>query len=100
MSLADMINEGNSLFDQMCQDRHDKGAEKYGALKFMENNTLDEAMEEIVDLANYARYTFIKLYLLAEQLDAKMANEVPNVGPQVFSTGNTTFVATREKSNE
>lgn len=97
MNLTDMISEGNSLFDQMCQDRHDRGAEKYGSLKFMEKNTLDEAMEEVVDLANYARYTFIKLYLLAEQMDAKMAEESPNVGPQAFSPSNPTFVTARER---
>jgi hypothetical protein len=52
------------LFDAMCLDRHRKGNQKYGKFTFLKMPTLTMAMEEVVDLANYARYTFVKLALL------------------------------------
>lgn len=54
-------------FDRMCQERHLMGAKKYGPVKFLRVDSLEEAAEEVVDLANYARYTFIKLRLLQAQ---------------------------------
>lgn len=52
----------------MCKQRHLKGEQKYGSLTFLNNSTLEMAMEEVVDLANYARYTFIKLVILQYQI--------------------------------
>jgi hypothetical protein len=72
-SLIGAVNDANALFDRMAQERHDAGAQKYGPFKFLGANTLEEAMEEVLDLANYARYTFIKLYLMGLQLDEKYA---------------------------
>ena len=51
-------------YDTECQRRHDMGAEKYGPVRFLEVNSLQEAMNEIVDLANYARYTWMKFALM------------------------------------
>ena len=62
-------------FDKMCQDRHDAGAEKYGPFKFFGADTLEEAAQELVDLANYARYTFIKLRMIQAQITEKLATE-------------------------
>jgi hypothetical protein len=59
------IQHLSDMFDAECQARHEMGAEKYGPVKFMTVNSIEEAMAEIVDLANYARYTYIKLALLA-----------------------------------
>jgi hypothetical protein len=55
-------------FDTVCADRHEMGAEKYGALKFVEKDTFQEMIEEIVDLANYARYTYIKLRMMQDYM--------------------------------
>jgi hypothetical protein len=63
------IAEANQLFDQLCQQRHDKGREKYGTFTFIQMPTIEMAMGEVIDLANYARYTFIKLYLLQQQIE-------------------------------
>jgi hypothetical protein len=71
IELADAITEANAAFSEMSQERHNMGAEKYGAFKFLGANTLEEAMFELVDLGNYARYTFIKLYLMNLQISAK-----------------------------
>jgi hypothetical protein len=41
------------------------------------------AMEEVLDLANYARYTYIKLFLL-QQAVANALEEEPDVGREGF----------------
>ena len=83
-TFQDRVNEANVLFDRMCVQRHAVGQEKYGPVKFMDVNTLNEAMEEVVDIANYARYTFVKLYVLNLQID-KIIGDVPDMlGPQSF----------------
>jgi hypothetical protein len=70
------IDHYNREFDDACQERHEAGAEQYGAGKFLIVDTLEEAMFEVVDLANYARYTYIKLKLLQHAI----ATQVP-AGP-------------------
>jgi hypothetical protein len=63
----EIIAKLSETFDLECQTRHDMGAKKYGQVKFLEVNSLQMAMEEVADLANYARYTWIKLALLKAQ---------------------------------
>lgn len=70
-----LTREATELFFTMMQTRHEMGEQKYGAIKFMEVNTLEEAMEEVVDLANYAMYTFMKLYVLNTQLQKLLPEE-------------------------
>lgn len=60
----ELIQKLSEKFDEMCQRRHEMGHDKYGPVKFLEVNALGEAMNEVIDLANYARYTWIKLALL------------------------------------
>jgi hypothetical protein len=55
-------------FDRRCEARHEMGSEKYGPGKFLMVDTLEEAMQEIIDLSNYARYTYIKLRALQDRL--------------------------------
>lgn len=75
-----VIQEYADLYDEMAQRRHDDGRLKYGALKFEKANTLEEALEELVDLGNYARYTFIKICNLRDQIaeaEKTYAAEIP-----------------------
>lgn len=72
---SEMAQEASVLFFHMMEERHQMGQEKYGVIKFMEVNTLEEAMEEVVDLGNYAMYTFLKLYVLNEQLQKLLPKE-------------------------
>jgi hypothetical protein len=74
-AFAELLEEANRAFDKSCQDRHAAGAEKYGAIGFFERNTVSEAMDEVVDLSNYARYTYVKLYIMNLQLDAALGEE-------------------------
>jgi hypothetical protein len=79
------IQAAETLFEQMCEARHIKGERKYGALTFLDNPTLDMALEEIVDLANYARYTFIKVVILKFQI-AQMQKQAAGGTDGFFTT--------------
>ncbi len=78
--VAELIEGYNAEFDQRCQDRHDMGAQKYGADSFVEVDTIEMALAEVVDLANYARYTFIRLRLLQDQLGGDGTTKEPLPG--------------------
>ena len=74
----ELLQEASDAFDQLCRDRHAAGAEQYGDVNFLQVDTLRMGMEEVVDLANYARYTYIKLYLLQRALTGD--NEMVSTG--------------------
>jgi hypothetical protein len=83
-TIQELAVEATELFYKMQQERHNAGAETYGPLKFMDANTLEEAMEEVVDIANYSLYTFIKLYILNKSVD-RIAGDTPiELGPNSF----------------
>jgi hypothetical protein len=79
-----MLDEANAAYDEMCRSRHAKGQEVYGPLKFMEVNTLEQAMEEIADMANYARYTWLKLWFLNQQVDKVEVQSLHLMGSAAF----------------
>jgi hypothetical protein len=84
----------NELFQQVDDEaiaRHKEGAEVYGALKFLGADTLQEALEEVLDLINYARYTAVKIKLMQSFL-AQQAAAVP----ESETTGAGTFISTSE----
>lgn len=63
------VEQYSMMFTQARQERHDMGAHKYGPGKFLTVNTLEEAAFELIDLANYAEYSFVRLMLLNEFLE-------------------------------
>src|SRR6267154_2344255 len=63
-----LLAQADAEFVAKSAERMELGAEKYGALQFLTIDTLDEAMDEVLDLSNYARMTYIKLYLLKAQM--------------------------------
>ena len=77
------MTEASEMFDDLCQQRHDHGAAEYGALTFLENDTIRMMCEELADTANYARYHFIKLMLLQEQFLAENPSKI-DIGAQAF----------------
>jgi hypothetical protein len=88
-SLRVMIQEASEEFDRLTQSRLQTGANEYGEFAFFENPTLEMALEELVDLSNYARMTFIKIRLLTRSLDNGDKGFVPT-GDQGFTpTGGT-----------
>lgn len=85
--MAAKVERYSQEFDRMCQERHDLGEQKYGAGKFLTVNTVEEAMFEVVDLANYARYTYVRLSLMNDLLDAKFGeDEIRELGPLAFKS--------------
>jgi hypothetical protein len=73
------MEQASAAFDDLCSERHETGAQEYGPFKFLENDTLEMLEEELADIANYARYTFIKVQMLRESL-AKHAEGAPKLG--------------------
>jgi hypothetical protein len=63
------LASADAAFLKESQSRLELGQQKYGALKFLSVDTLQEAKDEVADLANYARLTWIKLDLLQKELD-------------------------------
>lgn len=71
-----LVEEANSEFEIACRDRHEMGAEKYGEDTFLDKDTLQMAMDEMADMANYLRYSYIKLYLMRKGIMDWSGDEV------------------------
>ena len=74
--LQGLIQQASNDLDEACLQRHARGQEKYGELTFLENDTIEMAMEEVADMMNYLRYTWIKLWLLQKAV-AKQVQKHP-----------------------
>jgi len=82
------VERASESFDQLTMARHEMGAETYGPVKFMEIDSIEMALEEIADLANYARYTFIKLYLVQQAMAKQLDKPAPDMlGRTAFQRG-------------
>lgn len=66
--VAQLINTFGSEFWEMVQARHELGEKKYGPGKFLRVDTMEEALFELADLANYACYTFVRIRMLQDAL--------------------------------
>ncbi len=80
--LEDKINEFALEYDRKTFERHVAGEEKYGPGTWLGIDTLQHAMDEVLDLGNYAKFTYIKLRMLQENLatfqaDASIARAKP-----------------------
>lgn len=62
-----LMEKYNSDFFDLCQQRHEMGAEEYGPLNFLDVDLAEYILEEIADIANYARFMYIRLRLFMEQ---------------------------------
>lgn len=67
--VAQLINTFGSEFWEMVQARHELGEKKYGPGKFLRVDTMEEALQELADLANYACYTFVRIRMLQVALE-------------------------------
>ena len=83
---AAKLQKMNDDFERLMQERHEMGAKKYGPVKFMEVDSLEEATEELVDFANYIRYTYIKVRLLQEYLGG-VVHEPEPLGKESYKKG-------------
>jgi hypothetical protein len=81
-SLATQLVAYSHEFDNRTEERHQMGQEKYGPIQFTSVDTLEAAIQEVLDLANYARYTYIKLRLLQESLETNKVANTPLPGKE------------------
>jgi hypothetical protein len=81
--LEALAQQASHDLDEQCQARHAIGQEKYGQWTFLDADTIEMAMEEVADMMNYMRYTYIKLWLL-QRFVAKKAAEHPHADSQGF----------------
>lgn len=44
--------------------KHEVGKDQYGEFAFLQAPTLEMAMDEVVDLINYMKFTYAKLFML------------------------------------
>src|SRR5882724_8456847 len=77
------LRDANQAFWDETSTRMQRGEEKYGPLKFLGTDTLEEAMFEVVDLANYTRMTYVKLYLLQQSIQ-KLVSKHPVANVEGF----------------
>lgn len=68
---------------ERCQERIERGQEKYGPFKFLDADLIEEAMQEVLDLNNYARFLYIKLYILRMGMP-KVVNKHPAADAEGF----------------
>jgi len=90
VSLEDRINALSAEFDARTLERHEMGEEKYGAGTWLGVDTIESAMEEILDFANYARYTFIKLGLVRDgvaRIQTDAVSNTPLAGKEMLGKG-------------
>lgn len=78
--VLETLAELSSEFDAACQQRHVMGEEKYGPGTWLGIDTFEAALDELVDLANYIRFTYIKIRLLQEALDGDGSTPTPLPG--------------------
>lgn len=96
----DKVNKYSAEFDEMCLDRHEMGAIKYGEGTWQNNDLARMMQEEIVDLANYARYAFIKVALLAELGDLNPPSTLVSEEEIKPTLGYRSFIPTDKKEGE
>lgn len=78
--IEDKINELSREFDQRCFNKHQLGEEKYGPGTWLGVDTLEHALDEMVDMANYIRMTYIKIRMLQEGI-ARIQTERQTAAP-------------------
>ncbi len=66
MVTTEMLERLNLEFFELCEQRHNTGADEYGPLKFLDVNLPEFIYEELADFANYARFLYIRVRLLEE----------------------------------
>jgi hypothetical protein len=73
------VDEANRAFEIQSRERHLKGEEEYGHNTFLTAPTIDMALEELADFANYMRYTYIQVYIFQKILEKTKADAEASV---------------------
>ena len=90
--LEALTQEANAAFEVACRTRHAKGEEEYGHNTFLTAPTVEMGLEELADLCNYIRYTYIRLYILNKM----MGKAINQKQKEMQSTGSDGFLPMSE----
>ena len=66
--MAKKLNEYANEFEALRRQRHEQGEKKYGPGTWLKVDTIQHAMDEVLDLGNYAMFTYIKLAMLRDDI--------------------------------
>lgn len=92
--IADKINEYSREFDERCFHKHTLGEEKYGPGTWLGIDTIEHALDEVVDMGNYIRMTYIKLRLLQDglvRIQTDRSTAAPIAGKEMLGKQGTLF---------
>lgn len=92
--LADKINRYSAEFDKACFDKHEMGEQKYGHGTWLGIDTMEHLKDEVVDAANYARMTYIKLCLVQDgvaRIQSEGQTAAPLAGKEMLGKDTTLF---------
>jgi hypothetical protein len=78
------INELAEMFDGLCVHRHERGSEEYGPIAFLDNDVVRMMVEELADLANYARMEAVKLMMMERRVQEAGIDPSDQIGAQAF----------------
>lgn len=65
---AQKLQQYSDEFTDLTLERHEFGEQKYGPGTFLTKDTMYEALLELADLSNYARYTYMRIRALQDAL--------------------------------
>lgn len=71
-------------FDELCQKRYNMGEQKYGAGTWLGVDNAEMAIEELIDMANYLRFMFVRLRLVQETLGTDRSTAAPKPGNEMM----------------
>jgi hypothetical protein len=69
-----MLKDGQDELNEKLAARMARGAEEYGELAFLDRNTINEVMEEIADVINWATFVYLKMYMVRQAYTALQQN--------------------------
>lgn len=90
---ARVIQGLSDELDRRCQERFDMGERKYGPGTWMQVDTLEMLIEELIDMLNYLRFTYIRIRAMQEMLGTDKSTEHPLEGMEML--GKDAFVSYR-----
>lgn len=64
--LQQLLQDLNADFENACQERHEQSD---NPIEFFADDVISNMMETLVDIANHARYQYVKLAILQQQLE-------------------------------
>ena len=68
-------------FQKRCMDRLEAGEKEYGPGTYNSMDVLAEAKEELLDVANYALFLYVKLKRIQEMIDVGVISKIKGDAP-------------------